>query len=525
MKKIFFILTLSLLAGGCAHTHYVFENAAPIMDAGDKNPSPVPARSDFDLHEYMVSSAVRYPVVKSLDVRRIPRSEDVNSLDELPQSSWYTPRLGYQSITPRELLKGPEDKGAPQGTLTVLKVKSKGTAPGFVIQDSRGVRYLFKLDDRDHPGLESSINFVANRLFWGFGYNVPEDYIVYFTKDDLKLNSDLTEEDIDSVLRKTTRLAKGRYRVTASRMIDGEVLGYVSQVGTRKGDINDTIPHEERRILRALYVFGALTQHTGMRSDNTLEVYQGEPGAGYTTHYLLDFGETFGVHGLSYGRNWEGYEHYFSWNESAVNLAKLGIQNEPWRDLDPSGDIRTYYEAEEFDPSKWKEIYQFQPIRRSQADDNYWAAKVIGAVTREHLETLFEATAHIDQDEVDYLIDTFMKRRTKLLEYHLYQVSPLESKGVVGNELIIEDMGKKLLGVNELTSYSVAFFDKNNGKLGENLYLENSASSVTIPLPARNGYLRVEVSVAANGQEPSRPAEFHLRANDSDGYQLVGIVH
>ena len=104
----------------------------------------------------------------------------------------------------------------------------------------------------------------------------------------------------------------------------------------------------------------------------------------------------------------------------AVNAMTLGVPVKAWEKLpDRQLDVRGSFEAKAFDPARWKEVYQFDPIQRSQPDDDYWAAKIVGALTREHLETLFAAVRHPDANYIEYLMDTLMMRREKILRHFL----------------------------------------------------------------------------------------------------------
>ena len=68
------------------------------------------------------------------------------------------------------------------------------------------------------------------------------------------------------------------------------------------------MPHEHRRELRALKVFGAWTNLVDMKSGNTLDTLVVENGRSIVHHYLQDVGSTFGTGALA-PREWdEGYE-------------------------------------------------------------------------------------------------------------------------------------------------------------------------------------------------------------------------
>lgn len=526
-------LTAGMILSGCARTPYRFAAAPPVTEAGDRSPSPVPETTDFNIREYMMASSVRYPLVRHLDFRRIPRGGDVNALDQVPASAWYEPRLGKQNLSPEDLVKGPEQKGAPQNPLTVVKVKDLGSAPGFTVRDARGYRYLIKLDNLMAPNLETTVDYVVNRLFWGFGYHVPEDYVLTVHPNDLHVEagSKVRQEDVDNVLVLGVPDNSGRFRVTASLMLEGTVLGATPQVGTRKGDIHDTVRHENRRTLRALYVFGSWLNHTGIRSDNTLDVYEGEAGQGHTVHYMLDFGEAMGLHGLNYLRRWEGHEHFFDWDESLSHYLGLGLRLRNWEKIEGRNDaLSSYFESGHFDPASWRESFQFQPARLSRPDDDYWAAKILAAVKQPHLEALFQAAGHPDPDEVSYLIRTLMERREKVLRYQFSRVTPLEIVKLEGESLTVKDEGFSWRDNPASSSFEVTYFNDKRREAAAPLLLNPSEKTFVIPVPesvltSAGDYLRVEVRYSANGNEAPRAAGFHIRRGSNGLPAVVGVTH
>lgn len=512
------LLTASLLQG-CSR-NYQFLNREPVSDADDRKASAVPGKTDFEFVEYAVSSSVRYPLVRAMDPRRSPRSLDVNSMDQVPASSWFTPRLGYSEISADKLINGLQDKGAPQAPLTIVKAKSSGNSPGFVVKDSRGIKYLLKFDRTDYPDIETTGHFVGSRLFWGFGYNVPEDYVYSYSPADATADKGIDQEQIDKVLLLSHMNEDGKYRCVASRFLDGTILGPIPQRGTRSKDSNDLIPHENRRTLRALRMFCAWLGNSGVRSDNTLDVYTGEAGSGHTVHYMLDFGEIFGAHGVEKGRNWDGYEHFFSLADTGKTFATLGIPQKKWENFKlEDGDFVGTFEAETFQPGKWKETTQFLPIRSSLADDDYWAAKIIAAVKPEHLRALLDKAGHPDKDYPGKILEVLEKRREKVIRHAYSRVSSIEMQSLDHGTLELKDIGKEFLGNAE---YRVKFLNKTGKSVA------GAAQSLSIPvadaLKSAKGYLIVEVTAVRGGKRAPRAAQFHIRENEG-APAVVGVVH
>ncbi len=528
MKRILPLILILLVSSGCAHG-YRFKDAAPVTQAPDTQASPVPDKTggEFRYVEYAVSGSLRYPVDSYLDTRRVPRSLDVNSMDEVPASAWFTPRLGYKNISNEELVKGPEKQGPPQKPLTITKAKTAGNSPGFIVKDARGIKYLIKFDRTEFGGIESTVNYVVNRLFWAFGYNVPEDYIFHLSPEDAKLGEGITQDEVDEVYSFSHVDEDGTYRTVASLFLQGKILGPISPKGTRKNDPNDTIRHENRRTLRGLRMFSAYLDNSGFRSDNSMDVYEGEPGQGHTVHYLLDFGEAFGAHGLEHDRLWDGYEHFFSLEDSLKKFAAFGLRVENWENLTVDSKSWTgNFEAETYSPGKWKETTQFLPIRYSKADDDYWAAKILLALKPEQVKALFDHADHADEDYEKSVLEILERRREKTIRYAFSRVSPLEVEKLENTSLKLKDLGSEI-GMTG-SEYRVKFLNASGKRVAPGITVPGG-SSLEIPLSqalqASKGYLRVDVTAVQGGKPAPSAAQFHIRQSGSGEPKLAGVVH
>jgi hypothetical protein len=140
------------------------------------------------------------------------------------------------------------------------------------------------------------------------------------------------------ILERAARNADGTYRASAGRMLGGTVLGPFRYAGTRSDDPNDLVPHEQRRELRALRVFGAWTNLVAWKAGNTLDVLGGENGRMVVTHYLQDVGSTFGM--ANNPHEWDmGWEHYYDPAPSRRRLVSFGFalsQGSPYQSIRPS---------------------------------------------------------------------------------------------------------------------------------------------------------------------------------------------
>src|SRR5690606_12234662 len=214
-------------------------------------------------------------VTRALEVPRPQRALGVNALDEVPDSTWFTNRIGVRELSLDELRRGPAEVGSPEPHLpwTVKSTKVGGAALGFIITDARGERYVLKFDRVGLPEMETGADAITSRILWAVGYNVPEDHVVYFRPEDLKLAPDakikdvfgnarpLLRDELERMLAGAEREPDGRLRGLASRMLDGTWLGGHPGEGVRADDPNDRIPHELRRDLRGAYAIFSWLDH------------------------------------------------------------------------------------------------------------------------------------------------------------------------------------------------------------------------------------------------------------------------
>ena len=494
------ILALVLVA--CAARAPRFAAGPPVERLDDTRPIPVPPSTEYDLTEYYVRSLLRHPVREGLSFSPPGPAQDVNSMDQVPSSSWYNQRLGYRPLTPAQLLAGPRDAGPPVAPVTVVTAKVGGGNPGFIIADARGVKYIVKFDPPEFPAIETTTALVVNRLFWAFGYNVPEDDLFFFRPEELTVASagELTRADVDAILALVAPPVDGVYRSTVSRFLSGRILGPFPEHGVRPGDGNDRIPHQHRRALRALRVFCAFTNHSDIRPDNSLDVYLGEPGHGHVKHYLLDFGEAFGGHGAEHGRPWDGYEPAFGFERTTRNLVSLGVVLAPWESVAPTPWLSVgSFEAQAFEARDWHETWPYLPIRSSRPEDDYWAAKIVGALTPAHLQALVQAARYPENGAENYVLATLLERRRKVLETFLYAVTPVDAVACSGNRLHLRDSARAMLGEEEAQRrYDVTFRDERGRRMGSGTRVNSGAADFDIVVPGgllaeAGGYLRLDV--------------------------------
>src|SRR5262249_51279527 len=235
------------------------------------------------------------------------RARNINTIDEVPDSSWFTNRIGSTTVTVEDLVRGP-NRGAPPdpSRWVVFREKTSGAHPGFTARDANGEIWLLEFDPRYFSEGATGAVEVATKIFWALGYYQVESFLTTFDPKRVEFDPNatlrrpsgartkFTRDDLNAVLEQVARNADGSYRVVAGRLIPGKILGGFLYDGTRPDDPNDFVPHEHRRELRALRVFGAWTNLTDLKASYTLDTLVTENGRTIVRHYLQDVGSTFG---------------------------------------------------------------------------------------------------------------------------------------------------------------------------------------------------------------------------------------
>ena len=336
----------------------------------------------------------------------LTEAENVNTLDEVADNSWFTNRHGRQRMSIEELVRGPNTGEGPERHTPwrVFQSKSQGLTPGFQIIDATGERYVIKFDPLDVPELASGAEVIATKLFYAIGYNTPENYIVRVHPDDFVIEPGTTLEDdfgderpltrqrFDRILRRVPRLADGRVRVTASKYIAGRPIGPFRYYGMRTDDPNDVIPHENRRELRGLRLFSAWTNHDDTRAQNTQDSYTEEDGRRFIKHYLMDFGSTFGSGSVEMQLPNLSYEFWLDPAAVKRNIMGFGIRTPKYRRIDwpdfPEYSSIGRWESTYYEPQEWRNDYPNPAFVRMTDRDAFWAAKIIMAFTPDELRAI-----------------------------------------------------------------------------------------------------------------------------------------
>ena len=229
------------------------------------------------------------------------------------------------------------------------------------------------------------------------------------------------------MLKRVYRYGDGSYRIAASKLLPGKVLGGFRYHGTRPDDPNDIVPHEHRRELRALKVFGAWTNLTDMKAGNTIDtLVTDERGRKTVRHWLQDVGSTFGIGANGQHDWWEGWEPLYSGGVAWKRIYTLGFYLSPWQTADyEKHDSIGIFEGKEFDPESWKPRSLPGAFLAARDDDNFWAARRVVAFTDEMIRTVVKAARFNDPAAEKLLADVLIARRDKIGQAYLPKINPI----------------------------------------------------------------------------------------------------
>ena len=368
------------------------------------------------------------------------RALNTNTLGEVPDSSWFTNRIGLRDMSIDEILRGPSTiEGPASGAWTVIGRPGSGITPKFTIRDANGNTFVIKLDPPEAPELASSVELIGTKIFHAIGYNVPEDFIADLDPSQLTIapgtkfkskdgtRQPLTMADVQKWLSRQPRQADGTIRVLASRWVPGKVVGHFKYYGTRSDDPNDIYPHERRRELRALKVFAAWMNHDDARALNTIDSYVEENGRRYVKHYLQDFGSTLGSGSTDFQSPRAGNEYYIDGKQIGKGLLTFGLWQRDWMKIAyPQFPGVGNIEAVAFDPARWKTEYPHPAFEQMDAADAFWAASIAARFSDQMIRSIVEISRLSDPRAAAYLADVIIRRRDKVVAHWLTATNPLD---------------------------------------------------------------------------------------------------
>lgn len=471
------------------------------------------------------------PLAKIWAVDPPKEARNVNALDEVPDSAWFTNRLGKKHPTAEELTRGackPEDMLDPdatkEGDYVIDQGKPNGASPGFRVKVGGKKKYMFKTDFAKEPERPSAAAAIGTAAYYAVGFNTSCEQVIYAPASVFELMPNLKVTANDGVTRPFDRAAlekvyeqavkKGdKYRFQASAWLSGYLLGPFKYEGTRSDDPNDIIPHEDRRDLRGGRLLAAWLHHFDAREQNSMDAWVAvdkdnpESSPGWVKHYYLDTSDCLGS-----VWDWDGISrrmgdsYLVDWQDIGVDFITFGALERPWerKRMEPGMEMFGYFNARDFDPERWRNEYPNPAFSRATERDNAWMARILSRFDRADIQTLVKIGKFSRPDAEEYLVEVLEHRLRKILQRYLTVLSPIADIHVEGGNRIcgVDLARRRAVQPAERYAYragGLAVDVQPEGRLC--VTVPPSATSVRIESSAARGALEVQLYRATGGVE------------------------
>ena len=532
-------LVLSMVPVSSQSPTFYPDDPIAIDDDMSLDASEVVPISDSNVYDFVANTFA------SLGIRHDVRAGNVNTIGEVPDSSWFVNRAGLRTLSTAELVRGPDrfDSISLDGW-TVSGDKGSGLQPGFRMTDPSGHLYQIEFDPPSNPEMATGAEVIGTAFYHAFGYHTVDVYLAELDPAKIEISPKaritdplvgerraLTRRDVNDVLNRGARMPNGRYRVLVSRFADGAPLGNFRYYGTRPDDPNDIIPHEDRRELRAARVFGAWLNHDDSRGVNSLDMLQTDGGRRYVKHYMFDFGSIMGSGTIFAQRHRAGNEYILDWAPGWLTLATLGLYTRDWLHIDYP-DVPTSvgrFEGRSFDPLAWRPEYPNTAFDNMRADDAFWAARIVAKFSDADIRAIVSKARYSDPRATDYITATLIERRNKVLKTWLTAVNPLVDFALGSDGVLTFTNAAVAAGVaTPAAEYQVRWsrFDNSTGSATGAVEATTTGARVASPpqVLADAEFLQVEIaSPHPQFSAWKTPVTVHFRRNSAD-WVLVGVT-
>ena len=456
----------------------------------------------------------------------------VNTLGEVPDSSWFTNR-DISSLSVEALKTGGRVHGGPQPPYTVVAAKTEGVSTGFRLRDARGRLFFVKADPPSNPEMATAADVMGALFLYAAGYNVPENYILVGRREEFRLAEKATVQSISGKNRRLTtgelrqlfdripREPDGRVRLMASLSLPPKIAGPFRYAGVRSDDPNDLVPHQQRRDLRGLAVLFAWLNHTDAKGENSMDTVEGEGENARFVHHLLDFGDSFGSDSDIAKDPRHGQEYIvlpMTWSR----MYSFGLHPTDWETVHYPQEMKAVgnFTAAAFDPLAWKANYPNPAFVQLTPLDGYWAAKRVMAFRDEQIRAIVEEGQFQDPKVVDYVTRVLEARRDAIGRAWFRQVLPLEGFRIVDDHLTFDDLAVQH-GFASPSRYQLSWFVWHNEaqRKDEVSTSEVPALPTTLKSLAVGSYIGCRIALEHTDK---RSVTIYFR-HEGDNWKLVGI--
>jgi hypothetical protein len=469
--------------------------------------APAPYESSFAWDA--ADNSIFRPMSKFFQAESYGEAENVNAFDEVPDSSWFTNRIGVGSMSPEDVARGYCPEGPelasdpPDRSWLIDRGKDNGANPGFRVS-ALGTKFMFKTDDAQVERATAA-TVIASRIYYAAGWWAPCDSIVYFKKSALELLPGLVvkanvgaprpfdQERLERLLSKTGRRGD-RYRAAASRWLPGKPLGPFKYEGVREDDPSDVIPHENRRDLRGARLIAAWLNHFDSREQNSMTTWlaidpTNPKSPGHVRHWYIDFGDSFGSEWTLDGfSRRHGHAYILDMGYMLEDFATFGAVERPWdrAHREPGLEIFGYFSSRDFDPERWRGEYPNPAFGRMTEADGAWAARIIARFTPAHIEAAVAAGDFTNPAHSEYLLRVLIERRNLLLRRYFAKLSPLTGVALRPGALCAVDLARRSGTYAPSTYRYRAYLSRAGGDAAPVSVTRHTGGHVCLPLASSN---------------------------------------
>ena len=430
-----------------------------------------PAFYESPLYWDGVDSIVFRPLSEALGVVTSGEAINVNSMDEVPDSSWFTNRapltpedVRLGGCTPDQML---DPDGAADGSWMIDRGKTEGSTGGFRVNVPGKGKYMLKVEDKDdHPDRQAAASVIGAAVYHAAGFNTVCEQVLYIkpsllhlmpgliAKGNFSPDKPFDQQALDKMLAQSTHLGD-RVRVSASAWLSGRIIGPFRYHGTRDDDPNDVIAHENRRELRGMRVLAGWLNRYDAREENSLDTWVADDrhhpnsSPGHVVHYQLDLSEVLGGDWSALGFDQIsrrlGTSYILDWREFGQDLVTFGIPTRPWdrARTTPGHELFGYFDTVSYNPDQWKSEYPNPAFTRMTERDAAWMARILARVTPDMIKALVGAGRLSKPEDATYLEGVLEGRLDRLLERYLLRLSPITNVHVDGDELCGVDLAEQ----------------------------------------------------------------------------------
>lgn len=569
------LLTLAVVLPSCAAEPRRFPLAEPVWVDDDLRPVSVPCYEHegddgkVETHckpkEYVspfawdVADKTAFrPVVKFLAMDFGFEAKNVNAVDEVPNSSWFTNRIGVETFTAEDIKRGscPKKMLDPvndaDGTWVVDQGKPNGANPGFRVNIKGTGKFMLKADPAGEGDKATGATAIASRLYHATGFWTVCDTVVYVPRrllslkpglrfaDNSGIEKDFDQAALDNVLD-NARKKGDEVRMLASLWLPGRTIGPFKYEETRADDPNDVIPHEDRRDLRGARLLAAWLGHFDSREQNSMTTWHSvdkenkESSPGHTIHWYIDLGDSFGSH-------WEwdslnrriNKSYYFDPGDVALDFITLGIPERPWdtSTVQPGAEQFSFFINDVFEPEAWKGGYPNPAFARMTEQDGAWMARIITRFDDDLIRAAVEVGQYQTPGHTELLTRVLAKRRDAIRARYFANLSPLAEVTAEGTRVCATDLARAAgtwaekdfsyratlwTGTSLDVSTSVPVEALADGRLCVELPRVAKDAKAADDDPSRYAIVEVENGVAAG------PLRAHFYDLGERGFKLVGV--